>query len=80
MSDENQMEGQPGTRLCEPRVGQRAKILVPERKTPSGRRIPVVRPGTPRREYQSGEVVTWDDHHVFLRQEGALLAAEVIDV
>ena len=66
-------------RLVEPRVGQRAKILVPERKTESGKPIPVLRPGTHPRPYQTGEIVRWNDELVTLRQEGAVLATEIVE-
>lgn len=65
--------------LVEPRVGQQAEILIPERKDARGRIIQVMRAGTPRRAYRTGDVVTWDDHLVFLRQEGAVLATRIVE-
>lgn len=52
----------------EPVVGQRYAIEVLK---------DVWRPGTPRRKYETGDVVTWDDHMVFLHQEGAVLPARM---
>lgn len=69
----------PRLTLVEPRVGQKARIHLPERRTQAGRPIPVMRPGNPARPYQQGEVVRWDDHLVFLRQEGAVLATEIVE-
>jgi hypothetical protein len=63
----------------EPCVGQKVKIFVPARKDARGKPIQVIRPGVPRRAYQTGEVVRWDDHFVFLRQEGAVLATEIVE-
>lgn len=69
----------PPLPLVEPRVGQRVKIHLPERKTASGKSIPVMRAGNPPRPYVDGEVVRWDDHFVTLRAEGAVLATEIVE-
>lgn len=69
----------PPLPTVEPRVGQLAKIHLPERMTAGGRPIRVMRPGNPPRPYVEGEVVRWDDHFVTLRQEGAVLATEIVE-
>ena len=69
----------PKPRLVEPRVGQRVKIHLPERKTAGGKPIRVMRPGNPPRPYVEGEVVRWDDHFVSLRAEGAVHATEIVE-
>lgn len=76
---ENETPAQQRPKFVEPRPGQRARIHLPVRTTASGKPIPVMRPGTPRRAYQEGEVVQWDDHFVSLRQEGAVLATEIVE-
>lgn len=68
-----------GVKYVEPKVGQRARIFVPERKTAGGRPIPVLRPGTPTRPYETDEIVRWDNYLVNLRSEGAVLATEIVE-
>lgn len=69
----------PPLTTVEPRVGQRVRIHLPERRTAGGKPIPVMRPGNPPRPYIEGEVVRWDDLFVTLRGEGAVLATEIVE-
>jgi hypothetical protein len=62
-----------------PRVGQKVVIYVPERQDSRGKEVKAIRPGTPRRPYVSGETARWDDYLVFLNQEGAIFATEIVE-